>query len=140
MAALGLSCSIQDIQLQHVGSSSLTRDQTQVPYTGITNSQPLNHQGSPYISLFKNSTLLSYNLYTIKNTHFKSIVLFFLNQVYGSINYIHKITFLIYQFFFFIFIGVQLIHNVMLASGIQISDPITHIHISIPLQTPPCPI
>ena len=28
---LGLHCSIQDLYLQHVGASSLTGDQTQVP-------------------------------------------------------------------------------------------------------------
>ena len=34
-------------QLWHVGSSSLTRDQTQAPYTGRGESQPPDHQGSP---------------------------------------------------------------------------------------------
>ena len=33
--------------LGHVGSSPLTRDQTQVPYTGSVVSYPLGHQGSP---------------------------------------------------------------------------------------------
>ena len=32
LAALGLSCGMEDLQLWHVGSSSLTRDQTQAPY------------------------------------------------------------------------------------------------------------
>ena len=34
-------------QLQHVGSRSLTRDQTRAPSTGRRESQPLDHQGSP---------------------------------------------------------------------------------------------
>ena len=34
-------------QFQHVGSSSLTRDQTRAPCTGSLESQPLDHQGSP---------------------------------------------------------------------------------------------
>ena len=36
----------------HVGSSSQTRDQTQAPCTGSMESYPLDHQGSPWISLF----------------------------------------------------------------------------------------
>ena len=34
-------------QLQHVESSSLTRDQTRAPSIGSAESQPLDHQGSP---------------------------------------------------------------------------------------------
>ena len=34
-------------QFQHKGSSFLTADQTQGPYTGSTESQPLDHQGHP---------------------------------------------------------------------------------------------
>ena len=41
-----LSCSM------HVGSSSLTRDWTQAPCIGSTESCPLCHQGSPYIDWF----------------------------------------------------------------------------------------
>ena len=55
LAALGLHCSTQDLQLGHtnsqllpVGTSSLTRDQTQAPCIGSAESQPLDHQGSPY--------------------------------------------------------------------------------------------
>ena len=50
-----LSCSTQDPQaplwqepqLWHGGSSSLTRDGTQAPCIGSTESQPLDHQGIP---------------------------------------------------------------------------------------------
>ena len=45
-AVLGLSCCMQDLQLQHVGSSSLTRDQTWVPCIGSMQSLPLDHKGS----------------------------------------------------------------------------------------------
>ena len=48
LATLGLSCSIQDFQLWHVESSSLTRDQTQAPCIVSLESQPLDHQGGPY--------------------------------------------------------------------------------------------
>ena len=63
LAMLGLSygtwifdtcCSMWDLQLQHANSllcheesSSLTRDQTQAPCIGNTQSYPLDHQGSP---------------------------------------------------------------------------------------------
>ena len=47
-------CSMQDLQLwhvnsklQHVGSSSLTKDGAPVPCIGRAESQPLNHKGSP---------------------------------------------------------------------------------------------
>ena len=60
LAALGLSCSMQDLQLQHsntqlqhVGSSSLMRDQTQAPCTGRAESQPLDHQGSAHTPFLK---------------------------------------------------------------------------------------
>ena len=42
-----LHCDMWDLQLQHVGSSSLTRDSTRAPCIGSTESQPLDHQGSP---------------------------------------------------------------------------------------------
>ena len=42
-----LHCSAWDLQLQHVGSGSLTRDQTWAPYIGREPSQSLEHQGSP---------------------------------------------------------------------------------------------
>ena len=58
LTAPGLSCSTWDLQswhentqLQHVGSSSLTGDQTWAPYTGTMDSQPLDHQGSEVKSL-----------------------------------------------------------------------------------------
>ena len=38
-----LGCGTQDLQLQHVGSSSLTRDLTQALCIGNTKSQPLDH-------------------------------------------------------------------------------------------------
>ena len=41
-----LSCGMQYL------SSSLTRDWTRVPCTGNAESQPLDHQGSPLISIF----------------------------------------------------------------------------------------
>ena len=37
----------ENFQLQHVGSSSLTRDQIWIPCLGTVESQPLDHQGSP---------------------------------------------------------------------------------------------
>ena len=45
------SCSMWDLQLRHVGSSSLTRDQTWAPCIGSTESQLLDHQGSPSLIL-----------------------------------------------------------------------------------------
>ena len=59
LAVLGLICSTWDLQLwhlqlwhvnsqlQHVGSSSLTRDGTWAPGIGSSESQPLGHQGRP---------------------------------------------------------------------------------------------
>ena len=43
--------------LQHIGSNSLTQGQTQTTYTGSIESQPLDHQESPYHLLLK--TLLT---------------------------------------------------------------------------------
>ena len=43
-----LSCGIQTLSCgMHVGSSSLTRDQTQAPSIGSAESYSLHHQGSP---------------------------------------------------------------------------------------------
>ena len=42
-----LHCGMHDLYLWHVGSSFLTRDQTQAPGIGSPESQPLDHQGSP---------------------------------------------------------------------------------------------
>ena len=55
LAGPGLSCGMWDLQSswQHVGSCSLTRDQTQAPCTGSVESQPLDHQGSPLTELLK---------------------------------------------------------------------------------------
>ena len=39
--------------MQHVGSSSLTRDRTQAPSIGSAESYPLDHQGSPRAGHFK---------------------------------------------------------------------------------------
>ena len=50
MAVLGLSCRMWDLQLQHMGSTSLTRDQTQAPCKRKV--QPLDHQGSPHTQFF----------------------------------------------------------------------------------------
>ena len=61
LTAPGLSCSMWDLQLQHVGPSSLTRDQTQALRIVNTKSQPLNHQASP-------SNELSFKL-TFVRTH-----------------------------------------------------------------------
>ena len=38
LAVLALSCSTWDLYSQHVGSSSLTRDRTQAPCTGSSES------------------------------------------------------------------------------------------------------
>ena len=40
----------------HVGSSSLTRDQTQAPCIGSAESYPLDHQGSPKTDAFETTT------------------------------------------------------------------------------------
>ena len=42
-----LHCGIQDLQLQHVGSSSQTMDRTQAPCLGSLESYLLDHQGNP---------------------------------------------------------------------------------------------
>ena len=43
----------ENSQLWRVGSSSLTRDQIQALCIGSTESQPLDHQGSPFITVFQ---------------------------------------------------------------------------------------
>ena len=55
LAALGLSCSNMNSQLQHVGSinSSLTRDRTWAPCIGSLELQPLDHQGGPRFQDFR---------------------------------------------------------------------------------------
>ena len=54
VAARGpLSCGMQTLSCgMHVGSSSLTRDQTRTPCIGSTEFYPLHHQGSPWYSTF----------------------------------------------------------------------------------------
>ena len=61
LAAPGLSCSTQGLLVaaygllscgMHVGSSFLTRDQTPAPCVGSVESYPLDHQGSPSLSLY----------------------------------------------------------------------------------------
>ena len=48
-----LSCSMWTLSCgMHVGSSSLTRDQTQAPCIGSVESYPLDHQGNPQVELF----------------------------------------------------------------------------------------
>ena len=61
LAAFGLrcrmwdlfSCSMWTLSLWHVGSGSLTTDQTQVPCTGSKGSQLLDHQRSPFNNFTK---------------------------------------------------------------------------------------
>ena len=56
LAAVGglLSCGMWTLSSSmHVGSSSLTRDQTRTPCTGSVESYPLRHQGSPIFSFLK---------------------------------------------------------------------------------------
>lgn len=49
-----LHCSIRDLQLHHLGSSSLTRDLIRVPCIGSMDSQPLDHRELPrYLILIK---------------------------------------------------------------------------------------
>ena len=49
-------------QLQHVGSSSLTRDRTWAPCTGSSESQPLDHQGIPRMMILIFSQLIRHPL------------------------------------------------------------------------------
>ena len=53
LAAPGLSCSMQDLQLQHVGSSSLTSNHTWALCIGSVDSQPLDHQESRQMCTLK---------------------------------------------------------------------------------------
>ena len=60
LAVLGLSCSMQDLQLQrsnsqlqHMGSSFLTKDRTWAPCIRSRESQPLDHQGSSWFFSFR---------------------------------------------------------------------------------------
>ena len=61
LAAFGLrcrmwdlfSCSMWTLSLWHVGSGSLTTDQTQAPCTGSRESQLLDHQRSPFNNFTK---------------------------------------------------------------------------------------
>ena len=53
------SCGIQNPQLQHVGSSSLTRDRTLAPCVGSTVSQPLGPPGKSHNPfLYKGASLV----------------------------------------------------------------------------------
>ena len=70
LAASGLSCSmckssvaIWNSYLQHVVSSSLTRDRTQTCCMGSIESQPLHHQGNPQKDLGLNSGGFTCQLY-----------------------------------------------------------------------------
>ena len=48
LVALGVSCGMWTLSCSmHMGSSSLTRDQTWTPCIGSVESYPLHHQGSP---------------------------------------------------------------------------------------------
>ena len=46
LAAVGLSCGTWYLYLQHLGSSSLTRDQTAAPCTGSMDHQPSPHRSA----------------------------------------------------------------------------------------------
>ena len=67
MGIFDLHCSMQGLQfwhsnsqLQHVGSSSLARNQTWAPCAGSAESQPLDHQGRPRTSfIFKVTSIIS---------------------------------------------------------------------------------
>ena len=56
------SCGMQT-QLWHVGSSSLTRDQSSVPCIGSTESQPLDHQEVPLIVILTCISLMTFHLF-----------------------------------------------------------------------------
>ena len=62
---LGLSCGMQDLQLRHVGSSSLTRDGTQALCIGSMESWSLIHQGSPVLLSFFLPSFLSFFLHCL---------------------------------------------------------------------------
>ena len=48
LVVLGLGCGMRTLSSgMHVGSTSLTKDQTQAPCIGSMESYPLHHQGSP---------------------------------------------------------------------------------------------
>ena len=73
LAVLGLSCSMQDLQLQHsnsqlqhMGSSFLTKDRTWAPCIRRSQSQSLDHQGSPPSGLLV-SILAPYHLFSHSN-------------------------------------------------------------------------
>ena len=57
LVVLSLSCGMQDLYLQHSGSSSPTRDPIQVPCIGSMQSWPLDHQGSPQANPFSMCTV-----------------------------------------------------------------------------------
>ena len=62
-ACLLLSC------IMYVGSSSPTRDQTQAPCIGSTESYPLDHQGSPYIYLLEEPQIVFHSGWNILHYH-----------------------------------------------------------------------
>ena len=81
-----LCCGMQDLQLQrvnsqlkHVGSSSLTRDQTWAPCFESMASQPLGHQGSPQYSdncnlIESASFVIQHLFYAFKNIILRKVV------------------------------------------------------------------
>ena len=82
LAAPGLSCSTQDLQLWHadsqlwhVGSSSLSRDQIWAPGLGSTESQSLDHQGS--LLMFFIALFLKFYKMQSRTTHCFQLWLFF---------------------------------------------------------------
>ena len=57
--------------LWDVGFSSLTRDRTQAPCTGSTESQPLDHQGSPHSPIFSSVFVLpNHTFHMVQKTPF----------------------------------------------------------------------
>ena len=85
--------------LQHIGSNSLTRDQTQTTCTGSTKSQPLDHQGSPYHLLLK--TLLRRSVQQLNP--FPVFIIYYIFSVLEFLSILCKIIFIqnifVYKFF-----------------------------------------
>ena len=75
-------------QLQHVGSSSLTRDRTWAPCTGSSESQPLDHQGSPIsitfcvisLEMFSSLLLCSSMNNLLQNEFLISVIVYFISR------------------------------------------------------------
>ena len=67
LAVPGLSCSthcrVQDLQLWHTGSSSQTRDRTLDPCTGSSETELLDNEGRPCLSLLTHVNLIAQQAY-----------------------------------------------------------------------------